>query len=239
MQAGALARLLDLQEHDTAIRLLDHRRDTVPEARRLSDLNEQLAELDADIEIARKQCTEVVRDQSRLEGDISLLGQKIAREEQRLMSGSVANPRELSSLQAEVEMNHRKRSVIEDELLEVMVQRDQADERLRSLEAERVDKSRSADELSDTVGALVAVIDADVARHKGERAEVAEDIPDDLLALYERIRATAHGVGAAALRGGTCQGCHTKLPARDVEQMRREGGLQRCDNCRRILVVGS
>jgi predicted nucleic acid-binding Zn-ribbon protein len=57
------------------------------------------------------------------------------------------------------------------------------------------------------------------------------------LSLYDSIRASKNGVGAAALVGGTCQGCHTQLPAREVERMRAEGGLQRCDNCRRILVV--
>jgi predicted nucleic acid-binding Zn-ribbon protein len=62
-------------------------------------------------------------------------------------------------------------------------------------------------------------------------------LPQELVALYEKIRAAKGGVGAAALEQGTCQGCHTKLPAREVERLRAEGGLQRCENCRRILVV--
>jgi uncharacterized protein len=237
VQAPGLARLLDLQEQDSAIRLLLHRRETLPEAHRLSQLTDQLAELTADVEIAHKQCGEVLTHQRRVEGDISLLEQKIAKEEQRLFSGSVANPRELSSLQAEVEMNRRKHAQLEDDLLEVMVQRDQADETLRRLESEHEVTSRSAAELTEVVRALTGDMDADIARHEQERARVAADIPADLLDLYERVRAQHNGVGAAALRDGTCQGCHTKLPARDVERMRREGGLQRCDNCRRILVV--
>jgi predicted nucleic acid-binding Zn-ribbon protein len=57
------------------------------------------------------------------------------------------------------------------------------------------------------------------------------------LSLYDTIREQKHGIGAAALEQGTCQGCHTKLPQKEIERMRAEGGLQRCDNCRRILVI--
>jgi predicted nucleic acid-binding Zn-ribbon protein len=238
VQVPALARLLDLQEQDSAIKLLRHRRETLPEAQRLRELTEQLAELGADIEIARKQCDEVLTQQRRIEGDISLLEDKIRKEEQRLFSGSVANPRELSSLQAEVEMNRRKHAQLEDDLLEVMVRRDQFDETLRRLESEHEGNSRSAAELGQITRTLTGDIDADLARHEQERARIAADIPGDLFDLYEGIRAQRNGVGAAALRDGTCQGCHTKLPAVEVERMKREGGLQRCDNCRRILVTG-
>lgn len=234
---SALARLLDLQEQDSAIRLLEHRKQTLAEARQLNDLNEQLAELDADIEIADKQSSEVTRDQGRLEGEIELLDQKLQREEKRLFSGRVANPRELSSLQAEVEMNRRKKAQLEDALLEVMVQREQADETLRRLRAERSETAGNAAALRRTVGEIFASIDEQLARHAAQREQIAAELPADLLDLYDRVRATKNGVGAAALVEGTCQGCHTKLPAREVEQMKREGGLQRCENCRRILVV--
>ena len=237
MQPSALARLLDLQEQDSAIRLLEHRKQTLPEAQRLQQLNDQLAELSADLDIARKQRDEVVTHQRRLEDDTASLEEKIQREEQRLFSGSVANPRELGSLQAEVDMNRRKRAQLEDELLEAMVQRDQADETLDRLESEHADVTRNADELGAAVRAVLGDIDAALGRHAQQRSAIAADVPDDLLDLYERIRATHNGVGAAALRAGTCQGCHTQLPAREVERMRREGGIQRCDNCRRILVV--
>jgi predicted nucleic acid-binding Zn-ribbon protein len=239
VQPQTLARLLDLQEQDSAIRLLHHRRDTLAEAQRLKELNEQLAELDADIEIAEKQRLEIGRDQSRLEGEISMLEQKIQNEETRLFSGKVANPRELSSLQAEVNQNRTKRAVLEDDLLDVMVQREQAEETFTRLSDEREQVGGAAEELSQTVGALFLEIDGELQRHTEQRERLASDMPSDLLDRYERIRATRHGVGAAALVNGTCQGCHTKLPATEVERIKREGGLQRCENCGRILVVRS
>jgi uncharacterized protein len=233
----ALKRLLDLQSEDSEVRRLNDRMASLPEAARLEELRAQLAELDADLAIAAKQLEEIGREQSRLEGEIELLETKLAKEEQRLFSGGVSNPKELSALQAEIEMLKRKRSSLEDELLEVMEQREGAAATETKLKGERETAAVDAERLTATVDSLTAEIQADLSKHTEERAAIAAGIPDDLISLYEKTRAAKHGVGAAALVGSTCQGCHTELPAREVERLRSERGLQRCDNCRRILVV--
>ncbi len=233
----ALQSLLGVQAHDAAIDRLNHRKATLPEAQQLAELNDNVAELNADIAIATKNRDELAREQDRLEGEMGLADQKIQREENRLFSGAVSNPRELKALQSEVAMLKRNRSAAEDALLEVMVSKDTADSTLGSLEAERDEKVAGAEELGRTVAGLVGAIDSELGGHEKARAEVAPAIPADLFELYEKLRSTKGGVGAAALQGGTCQGCHTTLPSREVERMKNEGGLQRCENCRRILVV--
>jgi predicted nucleic acid-binding Zn-ribbon protein len=237
VEPAVLQRLLDLQTEDTAIKRLKDRRASLPEAQRLAEVNEALAELEADLQIANRQNDEVSHEQERLEGEIELLDQKIAREEQRMYSGSVANPKELSSLQAEVESLKRKKSSMEDELLEVMERKEQMGDTIQNLSAEREEAARESAELTAKVGGLTSEIDSELKTHESERVEIASTIPDELLSLYDKLRETKHGVGAAALENGTCQGCHTKLPAKEVERVKAEGGLQRCDNCRRILVV--
>lgn len=232
-----LRRLLDLQAEDSAIARLQERKAALPEAQRLAEVTDQLAELEADLEIARKQNDEIGREQSRLEDQIELIDQKLAREEQRMMSGKVANPKELSSLQAEVESLKRKRGGEEDQLLEVMVQKDSALATVDKLDSEREQAQREHDELSAAVARLTGEIEVETTEHQAKRTEIAASLPDDLVQLYEKVRATKNGVGAAAMVGGTCQGCHTQLPAVEAERMRKERGLQRCDNCRRLLVV--
>ena len=233
-----LHRLLDLQAEDTAIKRLSDRKAGLPEAVRLSEVTGQLAELDADLEIARKQRDEIGREQARLEGEMGLLDTKIQREEGRLFSGGVSNPKELGALQAEVAMLKRKRAQLEDSLLEVMVQKDQATETVERLETEQVAAGNEKAQLSAQVEALTQEIDGQSMQHSSTRAEIAGTIPDQLLTLYETVREQKHGVGVAALAGTTCEGCHTTLPSVEVERLRKAGGVQRCDNCRRILVIG-
>jgi hypothetical protein len=237
VDASSLHQLLALQTEDTAIKRLEEQRGSLPEAARLAQVNETLAELTADLEIAQKQHDEIAREQDKLEGEIKIAEEKIAREEQRLFSGAVSNPKELGALPAEVAMLKRKRSELEDQLLEVMVQKEEAVATLERLKGEQADSSKTAENLTGRVAQLIEEIDSDLADHSAKREAASGPIPKELLDLYEKIRATKNGVGAAALEGGTCQGCHTKLPNKEVERIRSEGGLQRCENCRRILIV--
>jgi predicted nucleic acid-binding Zn-ribbon protein len=237
VDAASLDRLLDLQTEDSAIRRLRERRDRLPEATRLEDVNARVAELTADREIARRQSDEIARDQARIEGEIEIIDSKVGREEQRMYSGSVANPKELSSLQSEVEMLKRQRSQAEDSLLEVMVRRETADATLKHIEDEHRQAEGLAAELTTEVTGLIAEIDSELSSHNAARDEIAPSISAQLLRTYEQIRDSKAGVGVAELVGGTCQGCHTKLPAVELERLERERGLQRCDNCRRILVI--
>jgi len=234
---GVFVRLLDLQAEDGALDRLKRRLDTLPEAAQLTEVRARLAELSSDADIATKQRDEISREQGRIEAEIGVLDQKLQREEQRLFSGSVSNPKELSALQAEVEMLKRRRAGEEDRLLEVMVAHDQASQTRDSLTAERDETASAAESLGATVTQLVSGIESELSSHEVARSDVAASLPTDLVALYERLRAGKGGVGAAALDGDTCLGCHTRLPSREVERLRAERGLQRCDNCRRILVI--
>jgi predicted nucleic acid-binding Zn-ribbon protein len=234
---AAFDRLLDLQTEDTAILRLQERRASLPEAKRLAEVNDRLAELEADLQIAQKQRDEIGREHNRLEGEIGLVAQKIEREEKRLFSGGVSNPKELSSLQAEVASLKKKQGSLEDDLLEVMEQAEQAQNTMESLEKERSEASSESEELGRKLGELTHDIDAQLTDHSGTRNAIAPEIPEGLMKLYETIRAQKGGVGAAALVGGTCEGCHTTLPSMEAQKIRNEGGLHRCENCRRILVV--
>ncbi|MDQ3659798.1 MAG: C4-type zinc ribbon domain-containing protein [Actinomycetota bacterium] len=235
--ASALERLLQLQSEDSSLDRSRRRLDQLPERAKLEKLEQQLEELSSDAAVAERNRDDVARVQDRLEGEISVLEQKLQREQHRMYSGQVANPKELSNLQAEVEMLSRRRGGLEDELLDSMVARDGAVSTLQALTTERDELSSSVSELQSEVARLSGEIEAELEERLKARDELRSGLPEDLVLLYEKIRSAKGGVGAAVLERGTCQGCHTRLPAREVERLRAEGGLQRCDNCRRILVV--
>jgi uncharacterized protein len=85
--------------------------------------------------------------------------------------------------------------------------------------------------------AVVGELDASLAEAGAKRTAVAADIPSDLLALYDKIRASS-GVGAAMLRRGQCQGCHLSLNTVDLNAIKATSPdeVVRCEECRRILV---
>ena len=71
-----------------------------------------------------------------------------------------------------------------------------------------------------------------------ERRTTASGMPEDLLALYEKLRAQKGGVGAAALRRRACEGCRLTLNASDLGIIAKKptDEVVRCEECDRILV---
>ena len=80
----------------------------------------------------------------------------------------------------------------------------------------------------------VGIASNNVAEYSGLVAGVG----DELVALYEKIRATSGGIGAAALRQRRCEGCRLELNQVDINRIRAaaDDEVLRCEECRRILV---
>ena len=58
----------------------------------------------------------------------------------------------------------------------------------------------------------------------------------ELLELYDDLRRQKKGIGAAAIVDGVCQACHEKLSAMELDRLKRDDGIKRCEYCRRIVV---
>ena len=75
-------------------------------------------------------------------------------------------------------------------------------------------------------------------RVAGRRAAAAAAAGAELLALYERIRPSHAGIGAAELRQRRCGGCHIELNQVDLNRFAAAppDEVLRCEECGRILV---
>jgi uncharacterized protein len=179
---------------------------------------------------------ELGRDAARFEHEIDSLTQKAVDEERRLYDGSIANAKELESLQHDIENLKRRRSDREDELLALMEIREGV-EAEAAVARERSDLLRARFERVVEDGeAELERIEGDLAGRRSERDELATSIDPELLELYEDLRGQKKGVGAAALVDGVCQGCHEQLSAVELDKLKRTDGVRRCEHCRRILV---
>jgi predicted nucleic acid-binding Zn-ribbon protein len=236
--AAAQLRLLDLQDLDTVLGQLAHRRRGVPQVVELAALDARAGEL-RDHEVAvRTAVSDLEREMTKAEADVAQVRERIARDQAMLDAGSVASARQLEDLQHEIGNLARRVSDLEDAELEVMEKLDDAQARAASAAAalnELAEQRQAAERARD---AAFADIDLEVERVGGERARVAPEIPADLLALYDRIRADSGGIGAAPLHRGRCQGCQITLTPADLGRIRAEPAdeVVRCEECRRILV---
>ena len=235
---GSQARLLDLQALDSSLDRLDHRRHTLPELATIDELTSRLREVSDALVTAETLESDLARDQRKAEGDVDQVRQRSDRDQQRLDAGQVSSPRELENLQSEIGSLSRRRNDLEDVVLEIMERREMAQSSISSLASERDKLTGELASVTSRRDELFAEIDAEIAASRAARAAVAPDVGAELLALYEKIRASSDGVGAAALHRARCEGCHLTVNPSELGQMRAAppDAVLRCEECRRILV---
>jgi uncharacterized protein len=231
-------RLLDLQALDSALDRLAHRRRTLAELAEIADLQARASRLADDVVLLETEDSDLGREQSKIDADVEQVRTRMQRDQQRLDAGQVGSPRELENLQSEIESLHRRQSELEDVELEVMEKREVVQGRLDELRREREQTALTLTETEQRRDTTWAEIDAEADKTSTQRNELAATLASDLLALYEKIRASSGGVGAAALRRGQCEGCHLQLNTTDVNRIRDADPdeVLRCEECRRILV---
>jgi predicted nucleic acid-binding Zn-ribbon protein len=234
---SAQLRLLDLQAADTAIAQLAHRRRTLPELAALARQGEQADALGNDLVDAETTLADIADDQTRLETEVDTVRSRTSRDQNRLQAGGLP-PKELEGLQHEITTLARRQSTLEDDLLEIMEHREDAEALVVGLAAQRDVLAAQLAELAATRDGAFTEIDAALAQRSRERAGIAAEIPADLMALYERAREHGGGVGAARMRQRRCEGCRIELSGSELAAARAAAPdeVVRCDNCRRILV---
>jgi uncharacterized protein len=234
----AQLRLLELADTDAELGRIEHRRRGLPEHAEIERLNSADAGLRDSIAALTAQDSDLRREQAKAETDVEQVRSRIDRDRTRLDAGQVHSPRELENLQSEIGSLLRRQSDLEDIVLDVMERRETAQASLAAATAER---AQIAERLQTTTASRDAAL-ADLAAQSGKagarRTEIAGATPADLLELYDKLRATHGGVGAAALRQGRCEGCHLALNTVDLRAIRAADPdeVLRCEECRRILV---
>jgi predicted nucleic acid-binding Zn-ribbon protein len=228
--------LLRLQEVDLAIDRLSARLAQLEAGADLRRAREGLSSAEDVAGSLRLALDSVGREHRRLEGDIDSMTSKIEAERRREFDGSVANPKELQSIEAEIRNIEGRRSRTEDLLLEQMEKLEDLQARLAGAE-EEVGRARSTvEEIEGTSASEVVELERSLAERREAREALVPQVDDELLELYEELRVQKRGVGAAALVNGICQACNQQLSPVYLERLRRTDGVRRCEHCRRILI---
>ncbi|WP_031517664.1 zinc ribbon domain-containing protein [Streptomyces sp. NRRL F-5123] len=230
-------RLLEVQALDSRIAQLDHKRKTLPEHAELERLGADHAQLRDLLVAAQTEESDTAREQTKAEQDVDQVRQRAVRDQQRLDSGALG-AKDLENVQRELASLAKRQSDLEDVVLDVMERREAAQERAAELSGrvEAVQSETAAAEARKTEA--LEAIDAEGFTVAKEREVLASAVPDDLIKLYDKLRAQGGGIGAARLYQKRCEGCRLELNITELNEVRAAPANQvvRCENCRRILV---
>lgn len=234
----AQLKLLDVQELDSRQDQLRHRLATLPQIAELQGLLRQRDEVGNRARDARILVDDLTREQKRADADVEQVRTRRQRDRDRMDQGLISNPKDLERMQSELVSLERRISELEDTELEVMEKLEDAQRDLDDLTAQVSALDERIAEATTARDAAAAEIEKQLAEAAGERKQTASDMPEDLMALYTRLREQKGGVGAAALRARSCGGCSLQLNSSELADIAKtpSNEVLRCEECNRILV---
>lgn len=231
-------RLLDLQQTDTAIRQLRHRRANLPEQQAVDENAATLSQISIEYADGRDRLEHLTRSQKRFEDEIAVVDSRRKSEEGRMYSGLITSEKEVQALRSEISSLRARKNDLEDSLLDVMEEREDLESMVTTLRERHAELSRRVGELEEARDVAARDIDAELVERQREREAIVAEVPAEAAEYYEELRERKDGVAVAALVGRTCQGCRLALTAVEFEEVheRAQRGLARCEQCGRILV---
>ncbi len=231
--------ILDIAGFDQQTNSLRYKAANLPELAELSSTTIK-ANNARDLRIAAEtELNDVKRELLRAEGDVEQIVSRITRDEARLIGGS-ASPKELEQLQHEVGTLGARRAELEEIELEIMMRVDAINERITNLKAEEAEHAAVIADLEIRKENALTILHNDLDAIAKDRSETVNGIDKAFVDLYEKIRETTGGAGAAALSAGSCTGCNLSINAVEIKRMAdlAEDEVVRCEECRCILVRG-
>jgi len=187
---------------------------------------------------ARILVADLTEEQTRADADVEQVKARRERDQGMIDAGAVNDPKALERMLGEMESLKRRISDLEDVEIDVMERLENAQAELehRTAALEKIDVEAAA--LEETRAHKAADLEAELKEVVAERGLTADGMPEDLMALYEKLRASKGGVGAAALHRKECQGCRITINASDLAVITAKPAdeVVRCEECDRILV---
>ncbi len=135
----------------------------------------------------------------------------------------------------EIEKAKADKSVIEDEILQLMEDIDKETVNLKQYEA---DLKKTESEIN---GEIKNIEDSslnmrqEIEKMKTERDSFSKSININILSQYERIRENRNGIGLSLVDGDSCGACNMVIRPQLINQATKCKELVYCDNCSRIL----
>ncbi len=225
--------LYDLQQIDLNIQKEQEALDEIS-----SQLGESEALLKARAELSAEEehLAEMEKQQRDAEWEIEDLRGSIAQLNDKLYGGKTKNPKELVSLEKEMDIFKAKLRQKEDSLLDLMTEMETAqgkiktgNENLKKLEVEWQLEQKDLAQRQAKVKSRLSDLNQ-------KRQGLISEIAPKTLELYDSVK-LRKGQAVVKVTQGRCHGCHLNLSVNEWQRA-RAGALVQCSSCGRILYLG-
>lgn len=178
--------------------------------------------------------TKLRNQHSNLNADLQALNNKIQTSEKRLYSGKVSNTKELADLQEEIASLQKRTAVLQDEMLELMLLIEEAEEEKAQTDVAMAKANgrwqRESVELQTEKNELAVRFNKLLDMRQNQLALFDKS----WLQEYDQLSKKKGGTAVVRVRAGMCMGCRTTISANIIREA-NEGKKVYCGSCGRII----
>jgi len=227
----AIEKLLILQDRDLRIERLEGELAQIPAQR--AALQGKTSSSQAALEAAKKHVMEIESRRKELELEVKGLKERIDKYSNQQLQTKKND--EYRALTNEIDNCRKQIFGLEDREIECMEQTEAAQKQVKAALA-TANAARS--EMDSQVGELDSretTLTKELAEMEAAREAAAGLVDDSALNRYQRLFSIKGGNVVVGIQHGVCGGCHMRLPAQVIVQVRSEQEIITCPNCARIL----
>lgn len=228
-----IEKLLTLQDRDQRLRTFQTEITHLPEERKARE--KQLADSAAKLEQAKTRAKEIEIHKRNLEMEARAKREAIARYKQQQLQ--TRRNEEYSALAHEIEAAEKAVTALEDRELDLMEEVEKLMPQITAAEKAHAEERNKIEHLLAGLESKKANLEARIAELKSEHDRLAQGVSEDVLDIYLHLFRTKHGTAVATLEHEVCMGCHMKVTAQTVVQVRAGKEIIHCPQCGRILYM--
>jgi predicted nucleic acid-binding Zn-ribbon protein len=228
-----IEKLLTLQDRDQRLRSFQSELNHLPEERKARE--KQIADSAARLDQGKVRAKGIEVEKRNLEVEAQAKRDLIARYRQQQLQ--TRKNEEYAALAHEIEAAEKIIASVEDRELDLMEELEKLTPQLATAEKLHADERSKLQNILDSLESKKTNLEARVSELKSDRQRHAEGIDDEVLSLYEHLFKTKHGTALATLEHEVCMGCHMKVTAQTIVQVRAARQIIHCPQCGRILYM--
>jgi predicted nucleic acid-binding Zn-ribbon protein len=229
----AIPQMLELQRLDQTLAALRAELEGMP--RKLRDADAKLNADRAALASAKEALTQALGHRKKLELDVEQWRERAKK--YRGQSGSIKTNEAYKALQQEIAGAEAEASKGEDGVLEQMMAVEEAERRVKRLEAELKESEKAVTAEKQQIDTVFAEKKKSWEAANAERKADAKKLAPDNLELYERIAKKHPGTVMAQVRDAQCRSCGVRVLPHTVQLLESDTDeeLFRCESCGRIF----
>lgn len=226
-----LLTLIKIQECDSQLVQLCAKKKTLPEE--IEKLNQQFGSFEDEIKKNKIKYDELKSRHAENENKIKKINENIVKIKERMLE--VKNNKEYQAMLKEIETAESSRGDLETEIISMLDELDKLSVLVKKDETILEESRNQYQQKKATLEKDLNAVDSDVLNWEQKRTELQKNIPDELIARYEKIRKRNRGIGVTFVWKAVCNGCHMNIPPQLYNEIQRSDDMFSCPNCNRIL----